>query len=98
MIKLPQCALCRHFNTENPSEQNCTAFPDGIPADILHNRFDHTAPYPGDAGIRFEARDEGRAQRQTRMFAGRALPIVAAEKQTSTGLVTASNHHDAKKQ
>lgn len=86
MIWSPQCAFRRHFNSKNRAEETCTAFPEGIPADILANRFDHTAPYPDDAGIRFEGKDEIRAQRQARIFAGRSRPVVVtSEKQPSPG-------------
>ena len=73
MINLPQCAFCRHFNAEDMSKETCAAFPDGIPADILKNRFDHAYPYPGDAGIHLDGDDEEATARQTRMFAGRPL-------------------------
>jgi hypothetical protein len=36
----------------------CKAFPYGIPKDILKGNFDHHKPYPGDHGIRFEAKKE----------------------------------------
>ncbi len=32
----------------------CAAFPDGIPAAIYVEGFDHRHPYPGDGGVRFE--------------------------------------------
>ena len=31
----------------------CEAFPGGIPAEILGNRFDHCKSYPGDHGLKF---------------------------------------------
>lgn len=33
---------------------HCKAFSEGIPTEILSDSFDHTNPFPGDNGIRFE--------------------------------------------
>ena len=49
MIPL-QCASCKNYLNDN----KCKAYPDGIPGVILTVKFDHTKPYPGDNGIRFE--------------------------------------------
>lgn len=45
-----QCANCAHYRKQN----KCKAFPAGIPAEVLTGRHDHTEPFPGDKGIRFE--------------------------------------------
>lgn len=50
----PQCSRCIH---RHGITQFCDAFPDGIPAIILRGDFDHTEPFPGDNGIRFEPED-----------------------------------------
>ena len=47
----PNCNKCKHLI---PESARCKAFPHGIPRAILANRADHTKPYPGDNGIRFE--------------------------------------------
>ena len=51
-----QCLVCNHFN-KNKSWSPlflCSAFDGGIPIEILKNEHDHTEPYRGDNGIRFE--------------------------------------------
>jgi hypothetical protein len=32
----------------------CTAFPEGIPSEILQSEFDHRKPHEGDHGFQFE--------------------------------------------
>lgn len=49
-----QCGDCKHVYKDGPPP-TCAAFPDGIPDAILKGEHDHTRPYEGDRGIRFEA-------------------------------------------
>lgn len=62
-----QCSACRRFHGEyappppgtdpracDVGELRCDAFPDGIPWPIQLGEFDHTKPYPGDHGLRYE--------------------------------------------
>ena len=42
----------------HPLDRTCTAFPQGIPPEILAGGFDHREPHPDDNGVRFEARPE----------------------------------------
>lgn len=35
----------------------CKAYPDGIPVDIITGKHDHTKPFPGDNGVRYEPTD-----------------------------------------
>lgn len=44
-----QCIACKHLRGTG-----CLAFPQQIPLEILQGKFDHTKPYHGDHGIRFE--------------------------------------------
>jgi hypothetical protein len=56
-----QCARCRHLWNDPPSKggPRCAAFPKGIPAAILSDRYNHKQPYKGDRGIRFEPINTG---------------------------------------
>ena len=55
MTSTSQCDACIHLNRESSyNPMRCDAFPDGIPMPIQANKHDHSKPYPGDHGIRFE--------------------------------------------
>lgn len=53
---------CRHYRgiiqpdgTEATERHVCAAFPAGVPVEIVRGENMHTAPYPGDRGVRYEA-------------------------------------------
>ena len=58
MIYVPQCLVCRRYRkpVKEDGVRRCEAFPEGIPEDLFKNRADHRNPFPGDNGIRFEAK------------------------------------------
>jgi hypothetical protein len=47
----PNCLKCKHWNKRTII---CEAFPNGIPDEIFWEYADHTKPFKGDKGIRFE--------------------------------------------
>ena len=51
--KSPQCILCANYRSDKYGLV-CEAYPNGIPNAIINGEHDHTKPYPGDNGIRFE--------------------------------------------
>lgn len=51
MASPTMCSMCVYRNEDRVT---CTAFPDGIPADILAGDVDHRQEVTGDNGIRFE--------------------------------------------
>ena len=53
-----QCVTCKNYTMLG----ECLAFPDGIPEPIMLGEFDHTEPYPGDNGLRFEPIPETETQ------------------------------------
>jgi hypothetical protein len=56
---LSQCIFCINKDRDSRVESGaatCAAFPQGIPRPILSNDYDHRVAYPGDGGVRFEAR------------------------------------------
>ena len=50
-----RCRRCRFY----AEGTRCRAFPDGIPHAILAGRHDHTKPYSGDRGFRFDPLTSG---------------------------------------
>ena len=50
VMRSEQCILCKHFRVN----ETCEAFPAGIPPEIRSGAFDHTKPYPGDNGVRYD--------------------------------------------
>ena len=50
MSSVIRCILCKHYRME----QKCKAFPKRIPEEILTGKDDHSKPFKGDGGIRFE--------------------------------------------
>ncbi len=70
-LKQTKCMCCKHYWDTQEFDDNiprCDAFPEpvereedwkllAIPQSILNEKFDHTKPYPGDHGIRFEPYD-----------------------------------------
>ncbi len=52
-VPVPICYSCAHLAGQGAG-MTCTAFPEGIPDEILNSEADHRLPYPGDNGITFE--------------------------------------------
>lgn len=64
----PICFFCKHYDIhylrmtprEHRQGHRCTAFPEGIPREIIESNYDHRLPHPDDNGIQFamyESRD-----------------------------------------
>jgi hypothetical protein len=45
-----QCATCKRLR----DGLSCESFPAGIPEPILSGKHDHTEPFPGDHGLRYQ--------------------------------------------
>ena len=50
--KFPLCVKCKHLNKDK--SKSCTAFPEGIPKDILTGKVSHINNVEGDGGIKYE--------------------------------------------
>ena len=51
--KIPQCFICARFDREFSKYNKCTAYPDGIPNEVLTNEVIHDHSYKGDGGLLF---------------------------------------------
>jgi hypothetical protein len=51
-----QCIICKHYR----GAKTCDAYKTAIPDEIYIDGFDHTKPFKGDHGIRFEPIKEGK--------------------------------------
>jgi hypothetical protein len=49
---IPICNNCVHVMRSAPAIK-CSAYPEGIPIEILTGKVDHHKPYKGDHGIQF---------------------------------------------
>ncbi len=59
MIHDSKCIYCSNYlKIINNFIPTCKAFPEGIPEQIFWGTVDHTKPYPGDNGIRFEKKED----------------------------------------
>lgn len=48
-----QCTMCIHYR----GKRKCKAFPGKIPEVVFTGKHDHTKPFPGDGGVRFEPKE-----------------------------------------
>lgn len=76
MVIMHQCAFCKHYQGNKGVTCLCSAFPEGIPDEIINNEFDHKQPYPGDHNIHWE-QSESSLQRMgpIDLFAEVELPV-----------------------
>ena len=51
---ISQCPSCKNIRADEKGDPKCNAFPKGIPEAIFSAEFDHTKPFKGDKGIRYE--------------------------------------------
>jgi hypothetical protein len=56
-IAPPICIGCKHLQGDL-RDPKCSAFPSGIPNEILLSKADHRKPFPGDGGVTFDPKDE----------------------------------------
>lgn len=56
----PDCFFCKHYDRSPSGPWKCTAFPDGVPPEIIQRRVEHTSPYPGDHGVQFDLASDRR--------------------------------------
>ncbi len=56
-LTISLCTHCERFDRATEDRNVCTAFPSGIPSDVLLGVLDHSKPIPGDHGLQFVERE-----------------------------------------
>ena len=70
MLGVGMCYSCTRMRSGvGDGQPTCEAFPAGIPEQITDGGFDHTEPFPGDHGVRFEAEESVDVERLQRSLA-----------------------------
>ncbi len=60
------CMECSRHN----GDLTCTAYPRGIPPQIIHSEVDHRKPFKGDHGLQFVQSEERKGISQNFILAG----------------------------
>ena len=64
VMPLPICHGCKHVDRNSlRGPLRCAAFPEGIPQEIVENKFLHRNAYPGDSGLLYEVMPQRRLMR-----------------------------------
>lgn len=66
-IPAPICVGCKHLR-RGGAKMACTAFPEGIPREIIESEKDHRKPYPGDDHVRYDPKTAADAKYADLLF------------------------------
>ncbi len=67
-VPAPLCVKCKHFEGYETDELICTAFPRGIPEEIILGSVEHIKPIKGDNGFIFEPISDQEVQERVQKY------------------------------